>query len=108
MTHVQSRNQNPAPNVAPRPDPEEVAGFRWLADDIGLTALCDLPECRRGKRCRGSLKVPEHWSSHPFPPCLAQVVDDLYEPVLRWREIMKNLNAIAAAARARAAERPKA
>ena len=96
MTHTHDRNGSPAGAPPPRPDPQAIADFRWLSDDFGLPGVCEHDECRRGKRCRGPVKAPEFFGGGPLPSCLTQAMDDLYEPVVRWNRMKKQINDIAA------------
>ena len=96
MTQTHDRKENPAGARPPRADAQEIADFRWLSDDFGLPALCEHDECRRGKRCRGPVKVPDLFGGGPLPFCLAQAMDDIYEPVVRWNRMKKNINDIVA------------
>ena len=112
MTHVQSRTQDRAADLAARPDREEIMHLRRFADRALLPSVCPRDECRRAECCRveccrGALIVPEFFGKCPLPFCQAQAFDGLFEPVVRWHEIMKTLDAVAAAGDAPAAERPK-
>jgi hypothetical protein len=91
MTHTPK--DNPAA-AHPRADAQAIADFRWLADDIGLPGVCEQDECRRRKRCRGPVRVPEFLGGAPLPACWAQAMDDMYEPVVRWNQMKKNINDI--------------
>ena len=93
MTHTHDRRESAAP---PRPSPEDLKDFRWFADEALLPSVCPRGECRRGKRCRGPLKIPEFYSDHPLPFCLAEAFDRLYEPVVRWFAMKKQIGQMVA------------
>ena len=78
---------------APPFTPEDIKEFRAIADWALMPTACPQEECRRAKRCRGPLKVPDYGRDHAIPYCFAEALDGAYEPVHRWHTTWANLDA---------------
>ena len=73
-----------------------------FADSAHLPTACPQEECRRARRCRGPLKVPDQGRGLELPLCLAEALGAAYAPVHRWFTMREDIDAMAAKRRGEA------